>query len=258
MSLVPCNKCGKMISDLANVCPNCGTIIVKPESQTIKNNNRKNKNKKILIIGGIVATILVIMLLPDIVYMCTSGEQYYQKYQTSENKEKGIEYLKNAVKKEHPEAMFIYGTQNVSDEYPHERKVEGVKWIRKSAEAGYPPAQGAYGIILINENIIPKDVAEGYKWLEKSAENGLGVSQKMLAVAYLKGNEGLPFDLEKGKYWLNKAAEQNVDGAADMLEYLNYIQTHSLANSINLATEFYKGNVRNLGRIALQNELGYY
>lgn len=256
-----CSDCGTKIENEVEKCPNCGAEILKqtPQPQKIEKNTSQKKNKKrlILIGGGIVAVFLiVILLLPSITYMCTSGEQYYQMAKTTEDQEKSEEYLECAVKKGFPEAMFAYGIRNIKEEYPREKQIEGVEWIRKSAEAGYPPAQGVYGITLIYGSIIPKNVSEGYKWLEISANNGVGESQKQLGIAYFQGNVGVPFDLEKAKYWLGRAAEQNTDGAADMLDYINYLTSPS-RHRYNISAEMLKGNVMDLGRMALRNELGY-
>lgn len=259
-----CSNCGSQVSNEAEKCPNCGAGIVGQTShQTIesgdskKKNKKKNKKKKFWIIGGIIAAVLAVVIFffgNPALFM--SGEDCFLRAKSSPDDEEMFWYLKKAAEKGHPEAMFVLGGSTIDENFSRERQIEGVEWVHKSAEAGYPPAQAFYGISLINGSIIPKNISEGFKWLETSANNGWGEAQKTLGAAYFQGDAGLPRDVEKAKYWLGKAAEQHVDGAADMLDYINYM-TAPRRYRYNIGAETLKGNVRNLGHMALQNQLGY-
>ena len=255
-----CSNCGSQVSNEVEKCPNCGAGIVGHTShQTIESGDskKKNKKKKFWIIGGIIAAVLAVVIFffgNPALFM--SGEDCFLRAKSSPDDEEMFWYLKKAAEKGHPEAMFVLGGSTIDENFSRERQIEGVEWVHKSAEAGYPPAQAFYGISLINGSIIPKNISEGFKWLETSANNGWGEAQKTLGAAYFQGDAGLPRDVEKAKYWLGKAAEQHVDGAADMLDYINYM-TAPRRYRYNIGAETLKGNVRNLGHMALQNQLGY-
>lgn len=254
-----CSNCGTQVSNETEKCHNCGAVIVgqAPQPQSITNNTPRKKNIKKLIwsiSGGVVALLVIILLLPSITYLFTSGEDYYQKAIASTDDRELIVYMGKAAKKGHPEAMYLWGVSLFQEGFPREKLLEAIEWFRKSAEAGYPPAQMMYGINLINGSIAQKNVSEGYRWLETSAKNGCGEAQKTLGIAYFQGDVGISRDIEKAKYWLSKAAEQYVDGAEDMLSYINHLTSPS---RYNIMAETLDGNVRNLGYKALRNQLGY-
>lgn len=63
MALIKCPKCGKVFSEHATQCPECGTSII--EIQSINAQKRRQANKKIVLWSSIIIVVGVIIILAN-------------------------------------------------------------------------------------------------------------------------------------------------------------------------------------------------
>lgn len=81
---------------------------------------------------------------------------------------------------------------------------QAFSWYQKAAKQDFPVACHRLGEMYASGQGVDKSEEEAVKWYQKAASDHYGMSQKVLAQAYLEGLLGLPKDPAQAKYWLDK------------------------------------------------------
>lgn len=203
MSLVKCNKCGRMNAEGSHVCPYCG-------AQTKQDKSRRNK------VYAIVAVLLAIFIVGGSIILFQSewredeaelfdkGIRYFDEKKYGE----AVECFRGLAEKGDAEAQNYMGQCYHFGDLPQtDGAVEAVKWYSLAVAQGHPMAQYNLGVCYASGFGIQKNLAEALKLYRKSAEQGYAKAQYNLGYYYHIG-EGIEKDFEKAVLWYRKAAKQ--------------------------------------------------
>ena len=105
-----------------------------------------------------------------------------------------------------------------SEKYP-----DAFKYYKLSAEQGHSAAQQKLGMLYAYGYGATQDLAQSIAWYEKSAAQGNIEAEFALALAYLRGNEGVPKDAAKALSYFQKLEAHDWNLDADGRSLVEYV-----------------------------------
>jgi TPR repeat protein len=135
-----------------------------------------------------------------------------------------METLRRDAEAGAPAAQYQLGRQMLLSGVAAERKA-GLDWIERAARNGLPEAQ--YRLVSTYENrahIMRDDPKRGVALLEAASKQRHLPAMAMLALAYYKGNFGLPRDYRQAKSWYDDVLAVHASG-----DYLGEIDARFVA-----------------------------
>ena len=247
MALIRCTNCGHMISDKGIKCPNCGTPIIKVNSEihteicqevsevessidstnkddrervvitNITPQEKENRYKRKYVVAAVCGILFIAVM---------AGFYLLQKPKSKAStpeKENKITYSAELVERaEQGDAeaqkdlgLCYGGGYGVTQDYN-----EAVQWLHKAAEQGNGEAQCNLGYCYQYGYGVSQDYNEAVQWWRKAAEQGNAKAQSCLGSCYENGN-GVNKNFNEAVQWYRKAAEQGLTEAVQFLETLD-------------------------------------
>lgn len=196
-----------------------------------------------------------------------------------------LRYIKIAAEYNHPDALFVLGTQYMLGMRIPKDGRKGHALIQKAADLGCLNAmrflinlyaEGGFlertlpyiekaaalddleSIILLssfylNGKFVEQDISKGLEWQTKAAELGDKDTQFNLGLIYDKGQYGVPRDIRKAIYWYEKAVAQ---GDAQAMTNLGNILMYSKDASEQERAFILFTDADNNGNIIAINNIG--
>lgn len=200
----------------------------------------------------------------------------------------GLKCIKEAAKLNHPEALFILGTQlmmGIRNKKNRKKGFDLIKqsanldckravlflmkltlnggfietafpFIEKAAAFGDPEAINLLSECYINGTLVKQDIHQGLDLLLKSAKMENVTAQYNLAIIFEFGKYGIPQDIRKAIYWHEKAVAQNDTMSMNNLSAILY-QHPDVEHDYNRAFQLSK-KAFELGDIMGLTNMGYY
>ncbi len=130
------------------------------------------------------------------------GNKLFAPACTSDEQEKGITFLIQAARGNHPNALFILGYMIFENAQNEKEVQDAMIYLKKSSELGHHPAKSYLGSILLNMATTNKEKREALGLLETAAFAGSDDAAKTLYHIYSSGLYGEKKSLCIADFWL--------------------------------------------------------
>ncbi len=141
------------------------------------------------------------------------AELYDQGKGVAKDTKKAAEWYEVAAKTGNREAQFAYGMKLLQGVDVPQNKEAGIDLMRQAADAGHPLAMFNYATHLIDQRPTTAGYRRALPYLEQAAEYRLSDAYYSLARIYGEGLATGIADPEKGRSWLVRAARAGIDTA---------------------------------------------
>ncbi len=148
------------------------------------------------------------------------------------NVAKGLYWLTQAAKKNHPQAITTLSQLYQSGQYSIKDEAKGLKLLEKAAiELGHPEAYAHLSNAYLTGTSVKQDYKKAFDYAIKGASKNDKLSQAHLASMYLTGST-VPQDIAKAKAWFEKSARNGDSHSQTQMGKL-YLREENITEALN-------------------------